>query len=115
MYNKGDSLALCAVEDDIPGGCVIAKILPQIPKKKNWQGPERNRSQSKQFFSLFNVNLAVIPLQFPNKWKDGYVLYTAAPCSSCYGSDGGCNAITIGIAGTEDPFWEEYNVTSYFW
>ena len=69
MYNKGDSLALFAVEDDIPGGCVIAKILPQIPKKKNWQGPERNRSQSKQFFSLFNVNLAVIPLQFPNKWK----------------------------------------------
>jgi hypothetical protein len=34
MYNKGDSLALLTVEDDIPGGCVIAKILPQIPKKK---------------------------------------------------------------------------------
>jgi hypothetical protein len=34
MYNKGDSLALFTVEDDIPGGCVIAKILPQIPKKK---------------------------------------------------------------------------------
>ena len=50
MYNKGDSLALLTVEDDIPGGCVIAKILPQIPKNKTGKDQREIEVKVNSFF-----------------------------------------------------------------